>query len=85
MAEEDTSVDNALGLDFAEKSDKQDSYPPPPQEPSPDLSTVKKEKEKPYVNPERVKTGGAQRVRSLSLYVYIHIEFLLPYRPGQVE
>ena len=66
MPEEDTSiVDNALGLDFAEKSDTQDSHPP--QEPSPDLSTVKKEKEKPYVNPERVKTGGPQRVRSFSL------------------
>ena len=66
MPEEDTSiVDNALGLDFAEKSDKQDSHPP--QELSPDFSTVKKEKEKPYVNPERVKTGGPQRVRALTL------------------
>jgi hypothetical protein len=69
MPEEDT-VDNALGLDFAEKSEKQDSQEP--QEPSPDFSTVKKEKEKPYVNPERVKTGGPQRVRSLSLYVCIY-------------
>ena len=60
-------ANNALGLDFA-KSDKQDSHTP--QEPSPDFSTVKKEKEKPYVNPERVKTGGAQRVRSLSLCIY---------------
>jgi len=58
MPEEDTS-NNALGLDFAEKPDKSDSQTP--QEPSPDLKTVKKEKEKPYVNPERVKTGGAQR------------------------
>jgi hypothetical protein len=65
MPEEGTStVDNALGLDFAEKSDKQDAHPP-----SPDFSTVKKEKEKPYVNHERVKTGGPQRVRFLSLYV----------------
>ena len=79
MPEDDTSiVDNALGLDFAEKSDKQDSHL---QEPSPDFSTVKKEKEKPYVNPERVKTGGPQRVRSLSFYVYIY----LTYRLGQVE
>ena len=70
MPEEDTSiVDNALGLDFAEKSDEQNTHPP--QEPSPDLTTVKKEKEKPYVNPERVKTGGPQRVGSLSLYIYI--------------
>jgi hypothetical protein len=70
MPEEDTSaVDNALGLDFAQKSEKQDSQPP--QEPSHDVTTVKKEKEKPYVNPERVKTGGPQRVRSLSLYIYI--------------
>ena len=81
MPEEDTSiVNNALGLDFAEK-DKQDSHTP--QEPSPDYSTVKKEKEKPYVNPERVKTGGAQRVRSLSFYVYIKL--LLTYHLGQVE
>jgi hypothetical protein len=55
---EDTS-NNALGLDFAEKPDESDSQTP--QEPSPDPNTVKKEKEKPYVNPERVKTGGAQR------------------------
>jgi hypothetical protein len=78
MPEEDTTTVNALGLDFAEKSDKQDAHPP--QEPSPDFSTVKKEKEKPYVNPERVKTGGPQRVRCLSLYLY-----LLTYYPGQVE
>ena len=69
MPEDTSTVNNALGLDFAEKSDKQDSHPP--QEPSSDFTTVKKEKEKPYVNPERVKTGGPQRVRSLSLYVYI--------------
>ena len=69
--EEDTStVNNALGLDFAEKSDRQDAHTS--QEPSPDFSTVKKEKEKPYVNPERVKTGGPQRVRCLSLYVCIY-------------
>lgn len=67
MPEEDAS-NNALGLDFAEKSDKSDSQTP--QELSPDFNTVKKEKEKPYVNPERVKTGGAQRVRSFSLYIY---------------
>lgn len=53
---EDTA-NNALGLDFADKSD---SHPPP--EFSPDPTGVKKEKEKPYVNPERVKTGGTQRV-----------------------
>jgi hypothetical protein len=64
MPEEDAS-NNALGLNFAEKLDSQT-----PQKPSPDLNTVNKEKEKPYVNPERVKTGGAQRVRSFSLYIY---------------
>jgi len=69
---EDTS-NNALGLDFADKSDK--SEPHPPLEPSPDLNTVKKEKEKPYVNPERVKTGGTQRVLSLSFLIF----FLLRY------
>lgn len=74
MPEEETStVDNALGLDFAQKSEEKDSHLP--QEPSPDLTTVKKEKEKPYVNPERVKTGGPQRVLSLSLYMYIYINF----------
>ena len=61
MPEEDRS-NNALGLNFAEKSESHTS-----QEPSPDLNNLKKEKEKPYVNPERVKTGGAQRVRALSL------------------
>jgi hypothetical protein len=71
MPEEDISiVDNALGLDFAEKSDKQDLQPSQELSDSPDLTTVKKEKEKPYVNLERVKTGGPQRVRSLSLYLY---------------
>lgn len=58
MPDEDTS-NNALGLDFADKSDSHALL-----ELSPDLNTVKKEKEKPYVNSERVKTGGAQRVRS---------------------
>jgi len=60
---------NALGLDFSHLTvaDKP--------EPVPELNTVeendttsttaKKEKEKPYVNPERVKTGGAQRVGHL--------------------
>lgn len=75
---EDTS-NNALGLDFAEKADKSDSQTS--QEPFPDLKTVKKEKEKPYVNLERVKTGGAQRVRSLfSIYLV-----LLTYHLGQAE
>lgn len=69
MPEEDTS-NNALGLDFAHRADKSDSHPPQEPEPSPEVNTVKKEKEKPYVNHERVKTGGAQRVHSLS---YIHI------------
>ena len=73
MPEDDTFiVDNALSLDFAEKSDKQDSHP---QEPSPDFSTIKKEKEKPYVNPERVKTGGPPNAYVLFHYIYIYIYY----------
>lgn len=71
--------DNALGLDFADKSDKPDF-----KSDSPESNTIKKEKEKPYVNPERVKTGGIQRVRFLSFSKRYFAVFLLRYL-GQVE
>ena len=76
MPEDDTSIlDNALGLDFAKKSDKQDSHP---QEPSPDFSTVKKEKEKSYVNPECVKTGGPPMCMfSFIICIHIYITHML--------
>lgn len=34
---------------------------------SPQTAAAKEKKKQPYVNPDRVKTGGAQRVRPLSL------------------
>ncbi|KAG6889783.1 hypothetical protein C0992_004201 [Termitomyces sp. T32_za158] len=55
------ATQNSLGLDFDQLSvqdplpDKSDAQP------SPDLPTQKVEKKKPYVNAERVKTGGPQR------------------------
>lgn len=69
MSDETT---NALGLDFSELTVNEPEPPrseEPPETPSavPEgteatSSAVKKEKGRPYVNPERVKTGGAQRV-----------------------
>lgn len=66
MPEEPT---NALGLDFSELS-VEDKAKIPEQEPeipdavsSPQTAPDAPKKEKtPYYNPERVKTGGAQRV-----------------------
>lgn len=64
---------NALGLDFSQLTvaDKQESVPEPNAVEENDTTspTTKKEKGKPYVNPERVKTGGAQRVGHF-LYSY---------------
>lgn len=50
------SDNNTLGLDFTqpESPDLTDNDPE---------TTPTKDKKKPYVNPERVKTGGSQRVR----------------------
>ncbi|KAF7322744.1 hypothetical protein HMN09_00053300 [Mycena chlorophos] len=55
---------NTLGLDFEQKG----AAPASPATPATDTTTGEKkddgaerEKKKPYVNPERVKTGGAQR------------------------
>ena len=42
-----------------------------------------KEKKKPYVNPERVKTGGAQRVRRVRIEV--HREMVCKVSVGQIE
>lgn len=47
---------NSLGLDF----DAPQPAPPPPEAPAQDQPA--REKKKPYVNPDRVKTGGPQRV-----------------------
>ncbi|KAF4615137.1 hypothetical protein D9613_002870 [Agrocybe pediades] len=63
---EDSS--NALGLDFSELKiedppanvDEQSTQAISPSTPSVEPS-ARKEKSKPYVNPERVKTGGSQR------------------------
>jgi len=72
MAEEST---NALGLDFSQATidDKEPSPTEPPADgpsspvtPSGAASALKKrEKEKPYINPDRVNTGGSQRVRTI--------------------
>src|SRR6267154_4493786 len=68
MAESST---NSLGLDFNNLSIKDTAEPPQsdadgsqaPEHQSADVESKDvKEKKKPYVNPERVKTGGAQRV-----------------------
>jgi hypothetical protein len=84
MASEETPT-NSLGLDFdrlkINEPDPQSSetsntvVDAPPEGPAPhDVATgpnqTEKEKKKPYINPERVKTGGIQRVSvSLSLIV----------------
>lgn len=72
-----TSSPNTLGLDFDQLNIKDSSLPeePPvstsPQPPQPTsqedqssapAATETKDKKKPYINPERVKTGGNQRV-----------------------
>lgn len=68
MAESST---NSLGLDFNNLSLKETAKPPQADadesqalenHPADVESRDVKEKKKPYVNPERVKTGGAQRV-----------------------
>jgi len=70
MAESST---NSLGLDFNNLSVKDTAEPTQtvadgshaPEKQSADLIPKDvKEKKKPYVNPERVKTGGTQRVRN---------------------
>ena len=57
---------NSLGLDLAEAPSEHAQAPEAEQ--TPDAATdaadaEAKKKEAPYVNPERVKTGGAPRVR----------------------
>jgi hypothetical protein len=60
------SDNNTLGLDFTqpESPDLTDNDPETKTE-----TTPSKDKKKPYVNPERVKTGGSQRVCSTSAAV----------------
>jgi len=71
----DTPASNSLGLNFdalqisdpTDPVQSEDQAPPPAEEePAQEQPTPSKEqkpdKKKPYVNPERVKTGGAQRV-----------------------
>jgi hypothetical protein len=80
MAEESS---NALGLEFSQLAvtDKQEpvSEAPPVEENDTTTTIIKKEKEKPYVNPERVKTGGAQRV------AYFFCSFKPPSYPPQQD
>lgn len=59
---------NTLGLDF-EQLKIQDTPEDTAADPSGDKNQPKTEKKKPYVNPERVKTGGSERVR-LSLWYF---------------
>lgn len=65
------SSSNVLGLNFDnlhlnDSAISQDLPQPQSDDPPPDLqsqdSAAKDKKTKPYVNPERVKTGGSQRV-----------------------
>ncbi|KAH9483856.1 hypothetical protein JR316_0003334 [Psilocybe cubensis] len=59
------NTSNALGLDFSQETvEEKPEYQEPEQSSqtvAPDSSSRKEQKEKPYVNPERVKTGGSQR------------------------
>lgn len=61
------ATQNSLGLDFEQLSVQEASSTQPDVQSSPDLPAQKAEKKKPYVNAERVKTGGPQRVRTFSV------------------
>jgi hypothetical protein len=53
---------NALGLEFSQPDPETDNSGAAPASPvSPTAETARKEK-KPYVNPDRFRTGGSQRV-----------------------
>jgi hypothetical protein len=54
---------NSLGLDFEKETAPAETWGEGVDTPE---QETKPEKKKPYVNPERVKTGGAQRVGVLS-------------------
>lgn len=59
----DSLAPNSLGLDFDQLKIQDPPKPEdPPQSPAQEAAESA-EKKKPYVNPERVKTGGNQRVR----------------------
>ena len=51
---------NSLGLDFEKETTKEETKTEQPANTG--EQETKPEKKKPYVNPERVKTGGPQRV-----------------------
>ena len=57
----DKAQPNALGLDFSQPVQAQEEESPASAVQSPTLETPKK-KELPYVNPDRVRTGGTQKV-----------------------
>jgi hypothetical protein len=66
MASTSEPPPNSLGLDFdqlkiQDPAESETKPEDPPQSPSQETEAA--EKKKPYVNPERVKTGGSQRVR----------------------
>lgn len=81
MAEESS---NALGLDFSEAV--QESQPVENEQASP---VSGKAKPPPYVNPDRVKTGGNQRVCQLDLFNRVSAKMkyrkLFPKRPLKKE
>jgi len=52
---------NALGLEFSQPVPEEDSSVAAPASPVSTTAEARKEK-KPYVNPDRVRTGGTQRV-----------------------
>lgn len=59
---DDTAQENGASEDASTSADATPASP-----------TAKKEKKQPYVNPHRVKTGGAQRVRIVLSLREIHV------------
>lgn len=77
MATTDSNTPNSLGLDFdqdEQKEPERNTSPHPDSTPQEDQNSAfqGREKKKPYVNPERVKTGGTQRV-SVELYFLVRV------------
>ena len=68
----DTTASNSLGLNFdalhisdaAEPAQSEDQAEVVAKQPLSPAKEQKPEKKKPYVNPERVRTGGPERVRT---------------------
>lgn len=61
---------NSLGLDFEKETATEETTTD--QAPNTPEHEAKPEKKKPYVNPERVKTGGPQRVGAVLAVVDVH-------------